>query len=109
MNRGCACVARCWVTRSPQKALLTFSTTLSEETGPVFSQAIIGARDIDLLHNHAVDGESAIGPRILVYGQVRDQAGQGLPDTLIAKSETSGGYRFDIQLQGPAETVFSDV
>ena len=30
-------------------------------------------------------------------------------DTLIAKSESSGVYRFDIHLQGPEETVFFDM
>jgi len=82
------------VTRSPQKALLSFPTTLSEETGPVFSQSIIGAGDNDLLHNHAADGESAIGPRILVYGQVRDQAGRGLPDTLVEVWQANAGGRY---------------
>ena len=30
-------------------------------------------------------------------------------ETLLAKSESSGAYRFDIHLQGPAETVFFDM
>jgi len=30
-------------------------------------------------------------------------------ETLIAKSESSGDYRFDIHLQGPVETVFFDM
>jgi len=30
-------------------------------------------------------------------------------ETLIAKSESSGVYRFDIHLQGPAETIFFDM
>lgn len=30
-------------------------------------------------------------------------------DTLIAKSESSGVYRFDIHLQGPVETIFFDM
>lgn len=82
------------VTRSPQKALLSFPSTLSEETGPLFRRAIIGPRDNDLLHNHAAAGESAIGPRILVYGQVRDQSGQGLPDTLLEVWQANAGGRY---------------
>jgi len=30
-------------------------------------------------------------------------------ETLIADSETSGVYRFDVHLQGPSETVFFDI
>lgn len=82
------------VTRSPQKALLSLPTTLSEETGPVFSQSIIGSRDNDLLHNHAADGESAIGSRILVYGQVRDQSGRALPATLVEVWQANAGGRY---------------
>ncbi|UCH40925.1 MAG: protocatechuate 3,4-dioxygenase subunit beta [Gammaproteobacteria bacterium] len=83
------------ITRSPQKALLSLPTTLSEESGPVFGDSIIGPRDNDLLHNFAADGESAIGQRILVYGQVRDQSGRAIPDTLIEvwQANASGRYR----------------
>ena len=82
------------VTRAPQTALLSLPTTLSEETGPVFSQSIIGPRDNDLLHNHAAAGESAIGSRILVYGQVRDQSGRGLPATLVEVWQANAGGRY---------------
>lgn len=82
------------VTRSPQKALLSFPTTLSEQTGPVFSASIIGPRDNDLLHNYAANGESAMGSRILVYGQVRDQAGRGLPDSLVEVWQANAGGRY---------------
>jgi len=83
------------VTRSPQKALLSLPTTLSEETGPVFGDTIVGPRDNDLLHNFAADGESAIGQRILVYGRVRDQSGRAVPHTLIEvwQANASGRYR----------------
>ena len=71
------------VARSPQKALLLLPTTLSEETGPVFAHDMLGKLDNDLLHNYASQGQSAIGPRILVHGQVRDQSGRGVPNALV--------------------------
>ena len=82
------------VTRSPQKALLSLPTTLSEETGPVFGHGMLGKRDNDLLHNYAAQGQSAIGPRILVYGKVRDQSGRGVPNALVEVWQANAGGRY---------------
>jgi protocatechuate 3,4-dioxygenase beta subunit len=82
------------ITRSPQQALLSFPTTLSEESGPVFGHSILGSQDSNLLQNYAAEGASAIGPRILVYGQVRDQSGQGVPDALIEVWQANAGGRY---------------
>lgn len=82
------------ITRSPQKALISMPTTLSEETGPVFGHDIIGELDNDLIHNCAADGESAIGPRILVYGQLRDQSGKGITNALIEVWQANAGGRY---------------
>lgn len=82
------------ITRSPQQALITLLTTLTEESGPVFGHTVIGPHDHNLLHNYAVEGGSAIGPRILVYGQVRDQSGQGVPDALIEIWQANAGGRY---------------
>ncbi|MDX8463949.1 protocatechuate 3,4-dioxygenase subunit beta, partial [Mesorhizobium sp. VK2D] len=49
------------VLRSPQKALIAFDNTLSELTGPVLGNAMLGELDNDLIHNFARPGESAIG------------------------------------------------
>jgi len=81
-------------TRSPQQSLLSFPTTLSEESGPVFGHSIIGSLDHDLLCNYAGDGATAIGPRILVYGQLRDQSGQGVPNALIEIWQANAGGRY---------------
>lgn len=83
------------VKRSPQSALLSFPTSLSEETGPVFGQSIIGELDNDLIHNFAKDSEAAIGPRIIVYGRVTDEHGKGVPNTLVEvwQANASGRYR----------------
>lgn len=65
------------VLRSPRRALLSLDGTLSEITGPVFGHNILGELDNDLIHNFAKPGESAIGPRIIVYGKVLDERGKG--------------------------------
>ena len=65
------------VLRSPQQALLSLDNTLSEITGPVFGHDMLGELDNDLIHNFARPGESAIGPRIIVYGRVLDERGSG--------------------------------
>ena len=64
------------VARSPNRALLSMPQTLSETTGPVFGHNIIGPLDHDMTVNYAAEGESAIGPRIIVSwpGAGRDPA-----------------------------------
>ena len=80
--------------RSPREPLLSLPTTLSEETGPVFGHASIGALDHDLIRNFAAAGESALGPRMLVHGRVRDQSGRPLPHTLVEIWQANAGGRY---------------
>ena len=80
--------------RSPREPLLRLPTTLSEETGPVFGHASIGELDHDLIHNFAAAGESALGPRMLVHGRVRDQSGRPLPNTLVEIWQANAGGRY---------------
>ncbi len=80
--------------RSPQQPLLHLPTTLAEETGPVFGHSDIGAADDDLIHNYAEAGQSAIGPRILVHGQVRDQSGRGVAGALVEVWQANAGGRY---------------
>ena len=81
--------------RSPRQPLLILPTTLSEESGPVFGHDVIGPRDDDLIHNYAADGHSALGPRILVHGHLRDQSGRAVPNALIEvwQANAAGRYR----------------
>lgn len=83
------------ILRSPQKALLSLDNTVSEITGPVFGHNILGELDNDLIHNFARPGESAIGPRIIVYGRVLDERGKGVPGALLEfwQANASGRYR----------------
>jgi len=83
------------ILRSPQKALLSLDSTVSEITGPVFGHNILGELDNDLIHNFARPGESAIGPRIIVYGRVLDERGKAVPGVLLEfwQANASGRYR----------------
>ena len=82
------------VKRSPQAALLSFPTTLSEETSPIFGQDLIGPLDNDLVHNFAADGQSAIGPRIIVHGRVMDEMGRPVPGALLEVWQANAGGRY---------------
>ncbi|MBD3665373.1 protocatechuate 3,4-dioxygenase subunit beta [Sulfitobacter aestuariivivens] len=88
------------VKRSPQAALLSMPTTLGEETGPVFGHDIIGAMDNDLIHNFAADGQSAIGPRIIVHGVVKDESGRPVPGALIEVWQANAGGRYRHKKEG---------
>ena len=82
------------VARSPNRALLSYPPTLSEQTGPVFGHDILGELDNDLIHNFAAPGESAIGPRIIVHGRVLDQSGKGIPGVLVEFWQANAGGRY---------------
>lgn len=88
------------VTRSPSRALLSFPTSLGEETGPVFGHTMLGETDNDLLTNWAAPGESAIGPRIVVFGQIRDEFGRPVPNTLMEIWQANAGGRYRHRNEG---------
>ena len=86
--------------RSPQQPLLRLPTTLSEETAPVFGDSLLGPQDHDLIHNYAAAGESALGPRILVHGQLRDQSGNGVAGALVEIWQANAGGRYRHRSEG---------
>lgn len=88
------------VLRAPQRALISFPNTLSEITGPVFGHNILGKQDADLLHNFAKPGESAIGPRIIVHGQVLDERGKPVPNILVEVWQANAGGRYRHKREG---------
>ena len=88
------------VLRAPQKALLSLDGTLSEITGPVFGQNILGELDNDLIHNFAKPGESAIGQRIIVYGKVLDERGKGVAGALLEFWQANAGGRYRHKREG---------
>jgi protocatechuate 3,4-dioxygenase beta subunit len=82
------------VLRSPKRALLSLDGTISEITGPVFGHSMIGELDNDLLHNFARPGESAIGERIIVHGQVLDERGRPQSGILVEFWQANAGGRY---------------
>jgi len=88
------------VTRSPQRAPISFPTTLSEETGPVFGHDLLGPLDNDLIHNFAQNPAGAVGPRIVVYGRVIDENGRGVPGALVEVWQANAGGRYRHRKEG---------
>lgn len=88
------------VKRSPQAALISFPTTLSEETSPVFGHDILGPLDNDLILNFAQPGESAIGPRIIVHGRVIDENDRPVPGALVEFWQANAGGRYRHKKEG---------
>jgi protocatechuate 3,4-dioxygenase beta subunit len=88
------------VARSPRRALLSFNQTISEITGPVFGQDILGALDDDLLLNYAAEGQSAIGQRIIVHGRVVDETGRGVSGVLVEVWQANAGGRYRHKKEG---------
>jgi protocatechuate 3,4-dioxygenase beta subunit len=82
------------IKRSPQAGLVSFPSTISEETSPVFGHNILGKLDNDLIVNYAQPGEAAIGPRIIVHGRVRDEMGRGVSGALIEVWQANAGGRY---------------
>lgn len=82
------------VKRAPTFAPLSFPTSLSEETGPVFRNDMLGPLDGDLVHNFASAGQSAIGPRIVVHGRVLDECARPVPNALIEVWQANAGGRY---------------
>ncbi len=82
------------VLRSPKRALLSLDGTLSEITGPVFGHGTLGDLDNDLIHNFARAGESAIGERIIVHGQVLDERARPQAGVLVEFWQANAGGRY---------------
>lgn len=82
------------VLRSPRLALVSFSNTLTEATGPLFGHNILGPHDDDLTVNFASAGESAIGERLIMHGRVMDGEGRPVPGALIEIWQANAGGRY---------------
>ena len=82
------------VLRSPQRALIAFDSSPSEETGPTFGHVKLGALDNDLLLNYARPGTSAIGERIIVHGRLLDENNRPIPNALIEIWQANAGGRY---------------
>jgi protocatechuate 3,4-dioxygenase beta subunit len=88
------------ILRAPNHAPVTFATTLSEASGPVFGHHMLGPLDHDLIHNFAAANQSAIGPRIIVHGRVLDENARPVPGALIEVWQANAGGRYRHKKEG---------
>jgi len=85
------------VLRSPSQPLLRIDDATTELDGPTFSPDLIGPLDHNLIQNYAAAHGSegdAIGPRIIVHGQVLDENNRPVPNTLIEVWQANAGGRY---------------
>ena len=93
--------------RHPKQPLVIIPQTLSELTGPVYGHDRIGPLDNDLTQQHT--GAPA-GQRIVVSGQVRDEDGRPVRDTLIEiwQANAAGRYAHRVdQWDAPLDPHFT--
>jgi protocatechuate 3,4-dioxygenase, beta subunit len=78
--------------RHPTQPLQVLPQRLTEVTGPLLGESLVGPTDHDLTVQH--EGEP-LGQRIIVKGRVLDTAGTPLPHTLVEiwQANASGRYR----------------
>ena len=79
--------------RGPTKPLVPIKQTHCEVTGPRFGRSDVGPLDHDLTRNARVNGEP-LGERIIVTGQVRDEDGRTMPNTLIEIWQANAAGRY---------------
>ena len=80
--------------RAPAHARLHYAPTATGMTGPAFGHAMLEEYDDDLIVNCAAAGQSAIGPRIIVHGTLRDEDGRPVPGKLIEVWQANAGGRY---------------
>jgi protocatechuate 3,4-dioxygenase, beta subunit len=77
--------------RHPKQPLQVLPQRLTEVTGPLLGDALVGPTDHDLTVQHDVE---PLGQRIIVKGRVLDTSGTPLPHTLVEiwQANASGRY-----------------
>ena len=79
--------------RGPTKPLLPLAQTLSELTGPAYNHDTVGPLEHDLTKNAVKNGEP-LGERIIITGQVLDEHGRPVPNTLIEIWQANAAGRY---------------
>lgn len=77
--------------RHPRERLVIVPQTLTELTGPVFGHDAVRPLDHDLTRQHR--GEP-LGERIIIEGQVRDEDGRPVPNTLVEVWQANAAGRY---------------
>ena len=94
--------------RAPRRPFFAPPRTLSELTGPVFSQNDVQPDESDLAH--LPDGRQATGQLMILAGRVLDEAGRPIPDTLIEIWQTNAAGKYnhpDDRFDAPLDPGFS--
>jgi protocatechuate 3,4-dioxygenase beta subunit len=78
--------------RAPSRPFVPIPQSLTELTAPAFGDGRVRAVDADLTRQHADEPQ---GERIIVYGQVLEDDGRPVPDTLVEiwQANAAGRYR----------------
>jgi protocatechuate 3,4-dioxygenase, beta subunit len=95
--------------RHPNKPFVLIPDMLTEVTGPLLGDGIVGDLDHDLTRQHP--GEP-IGQRIIVHGRVLDSDGRAIPNTLIEiwQANSTGRYNHVVdQHPSPLDPNFTGV
>ncbi|NQW11064.1 MAG: protocatechuate 3,4-dioxygenase subunit beta [Alphaproteobacteria bacterium] len=79
--------------RGPSKPLIPLPAGLGEITGPVYGHDSANELDADLTKNGVRNGEP-LGERIIVTGQVKDERGRPVPNTLIEIWQANAAGRY---------------
>jgi protocatechuate 3,4-dioxygenase, beta subunit len=87
------------VLRAPSRPLVLLPHTLTELTGPVLGDGLVGPLDHDLTRQHAGD---PLGERIIVHGRVLDGDGRPIPHTLVEVWQTNSAGRYSHPVDGHA-------
>ena len=77
--------------RHPKQPLILLPQRMTELTAPVLGSERLGALDHDLTRQHAGEPQ---GQRIIVHGQVKEDDGRPVPDTLIEIWQANAGGRY---------------
>ena len=85
---------RSTIKRAPRHRLVTLPRNLADLGAPVFRALELGEHDGDLTLNYAQAGQSAIGERILVHGQVVDEAARPVRGALLEVWQANAGGRY---------------
>lgn len=96
------------IKRGPLRKLVPLQQTLSEVTGPLFSNIRLEPGENDLTRDPAT-GKEALGERIIVVGRVLDEDEQPVPHTLIEiwQANAAGRYHHPVdQHNAPLDPNF---
>jgi protocatechuate 3,4-dioxygenase, beta subunit len=97
------------IKRGPLQKLVRIEQTLSETTGPLFSDIKLEPGENDLTRDTKT-GKEALGERIIVVGSVIDEDNRPVPNTLIEiwQANAAGRYRHPVdQHNAPLDPNFT--